>query len=415
MRSENGRRGWEAGIRCIAKQPAVAGRQSPPPPASRSFAYLAGYCLCLCLLAAGCQGPPKAGPRDSLANEQERQHQLFDSFKLPEKLGTVDNLGLQLPAVSPDGTQILFLRLDAPTVSPLTLLGSDAPGDTPAEGTLSIWLRPLKGTGGGRRLSSQRWAHSPIWSASGQAVAYAVNEPPGSRIVHVDLTTGRETVLGLPEAVNCLPRFDGDDRTLLFCGGPGPSGPFRVFRQVVSAGPPVPLTPEGQHCLLPVMSRDDGRVLCARADGNSLSWVQAGPAGVVDLAGPIGAAGAAALAVWAGITEPVSPDRASFAFYQEGADRICAFDVEGKRLARHRMGSIAACWLDHEFMALATPDGLFVVNAFTGVSLSLMSGSWIPARYVPASHALIVLGKGPTPSRLSIYQIVFEQQERKKA
>jgi len=365
--------------------------------------------LLLCLLAAGCQAPRGGASSDPLTAGMDQHSRLFGRFKLPENVGTVENVGLQLPAVSPDGAQVLFLRLEAESVSPLTLLGSGDAADTAAEGTLGVWLRPLKGAAAGRRLSSRRWAHSPAWSPSGRAAAYVANEPPGSSIIHVDLSTGREVVLGLPNAVNCLPRFDGDDRTLLFCSGPGASGPFRVFRQAVGEGAAAALTPEGQHCVLPVFSRPGGQVVCARADGDSLHWVQAGGEGMVDLIGPVGeAAGAGSLAIWAGITEPVSPDRAGFLFYEPAGDRIVAYDVEGKRLARHRAGTIAACWMADDGIAIATPDGLFVVNAFTGVSLSLMSGSWIPARFVPESRTLVVLGKGPARSRLSIYQIVFE-------
>lgn len=371
--------------------------------------------LCLGLLAAGCHVPPAASPADPLTAGMERQSRLFGNFKLPERVGAVENVGLQLPAVSPDGTQILYLRLDAPAVSPMTLLGSADPADTPAEGTLAVWLRSLEGTAAGRRLSSQRWAHSPVWSPSGQAVAYVVNETPGSRIIHRDLAGGRETPLGVPGAVNCLPRFDGDDNSVLFCSGPGASGPFRVFRQVVGEGPAADLTPEGQHCLLPVMSAAAGQVVCARAEGNSLHWVSASLAGMTDLVGPVGESeGASPLSIWAGVTEPVSPDRASYLFYEADGGRIAVYDVAGKRLARHRSGSVAACWLGSDTIALATSDGLFAVNAFTGVNLPLMSGAWIPARFVPGSRTLVVFGKGPASSRLSVYRIAFEPPDKEK-
>jgi hypothetical protein len=346
----------------------------------------------------------------------ERHTQTFGRFQLPEQIGVVENVGLQLPVVSPDGEQILYLRLNAPAVSPMTLLGSSDPADTPAEGTLAVWLRPARGTNAGRRLSSQRWAHSAAWSASGRAIAYVVNEPPGSRIVHRDLASGHETSLGVPGAVNCLPRFDGDDSTLMFCSGASASGPFRIFRQKAGEDSAVALTPEGQHCVLPVLSEAGGRVVCARADGYSLHWARASAEGTADLGDTIGDSdGPGALALWAGITEPVSPDRTSFLFYEAASGRIAVYDAATKRLARHRAGSVAACWIDKESVALATPDGLFVVNAFSGVSLSLMSGAWVPARFVPESRTLVVLGKGPASGRLTVFAIAFEPPEKEKS
>ena len=237
---------------------------------------LAGFLMCLALLTAGCKTPPGGNAGDPLTTGMERQSKLFGRFKLPEKVGVVENLGLQLPVVSPNGEHILYLHLDAPSVSPMTLLGSDDPSATPKEGSLAVWLRPLKGTAPGRQLSSQRWAHSPVWSASGRTIAYVVNEPPGSRVIHHDLATGHETPLGVPGAINCLPRFDGDDHSLLFCSGTTADGPFRIFRQTAGEGPPVALTPEGQFCLLPVLSEDAGRVICARRRGLAALGAQDG-------------------------------------------------------------------------------------------------------------------------------------------
>lgn len=371
--------------------------------------------LSLGLLAAGC-GAPKIGATESYTGRMERHAREFGRFRLPEQVGVVENIGLQLPAVSPDGEQVLYLRLDAPAVSPMTLLGSSDAADTPGEGTLTIWLRPARGTSAGRRLSTQRWAHSAVWSASGRAIAYVANEPPGSRIVHHDLASGRETSLGVPGAVNCLPRFDGDDRSLLFCSGASAAGPFRVFRQCTEGEPAAALTPAGQHCVLPVLSEAGGKVLCARASGHSLHWARAGVEGTADVSDRIGNGdGPGVLALWAGIAEPVSPDRKSVLFYEAGADRIAVYNAADKRLARHRTGSVAACWINNESIALATPGGLFVVHAFSGVSLSLMSGAWVPARFVPESRTLVVLGKGQTSSRLSIYAIGFEPPEKEKS
>ncbi|MEP0843652.1 MAG: hypothetical protein HRF43_13190, partial [Phycisphaerae bacterium] len=256
------------------------------------------------------------------------------------------------------------------------------------------------------------WAHSPVWSPSGRAVAFVVNEPPFARIVHLDLSSGDETLLGLAEAVHCQPRFDGDDRTLLFSAGPAGRGPFRVYRQRVGEGPPAPLTPEGRDCFLPLLVDDRGGVICASNLQGPPRWVRATLEGATDLTTAISGEGPeAVIGVCAGVAEPVSPDRRTFAYYDAVEGRVAVCDFAGRRTARHIRGSIAACWIDPRILAVATPDNLFAVDAFSGVRVALMSGAWVPARFVPASRTLIAFGlrgKGAAPTRLTIYRMVLE-------
>lgn len=398
-RGSDDARGARTICSAIRKRFSLLGCRLPPP--GRAALVLFAVAL------AGCQAPqPTPGPSAQNPAEPAR---LFREVGLPTQIGLVENRGPQLPAVSPDGTRIVYLRVDAETISPMTLLGSAEPGDTPVEGTLSLWIRPLEGSLPGRRLSQQRWVHSPVWAPSGKAIAFVANESPGSMIVHLDLNSGRETLLGMPGVVNCLPRFDGDDRTLLFCSGASAAGPFRVFRQELEQGAPDALSPEGEDCVWPALTSPEGRAVCAVASQEQLRWVLAGPDGTTDLSGPVGEGGRPALlSVCAGVGDPVSPDRRGFLFYNAFDNRIVVCDFTDRRLAQHRSGSIAACWIGPEICALATADNLFAVHVFSGVSLPLMSGSWIPVRFVPTTRTLIVLGKGPGPSRLAIYRITLE-------
>jgi hypothetical protein len=338
----------------------------------------------------------------------ERHARLFGDTDLPRRIGAVENVGLQIPRVSPNGRQMLYLQTDQDYLSPLTLLGSPDPQHTPPEGSLSIWLRPVEGAALGQRLSPQRWAHSPVWSDTGDAVAYVVNEPPESYIVHVDLSTGRQTLLGRPGMLNCLPRFDGNDQTLLFCAGEEAAGPFRVYQQAVGDAEPTALTPAGADCLFPVMSDGRGSVLCAQVSGEHLNWVKSGPGGIATLASQCGlSARPGVLQTWAGVASPLSPGRDGVLFYDLARDRVCVLHVAERVVRRHRPGSIAACWLDNETIALAIPDGAFVVNTTTGMSISLFNGQWLPSRYVPATRRLILLGHD-TPRRFAIWEVVFK-------
>lgn len=335
----------------------------------------------------------------------------MQSFELPRKIGAMDNPGWQIPLVSPDGSQIAYVRVEAEGLSPMALLGSGDPADMPPEGTMAVWLRPSTGTMPGRRLSPQRWAHSAVWSASGRAVAYVANEPQGSHIVHVSLATGQQTLLGVPGAANCLPRFDGDDHTVLFCAGASAAGPFRVYRQAAGEVVPTPRSPEGADCLLPAMTGSASKVLCAQVQGDRLNWVWATPEGTEAVAMPWGQADrAAVLQVWAGIAEPVSPDRDAVLFFDMATDRVCALHLSERAVRQHRQGSIAGCWLDSRTIALATAEGVFVTDTRTGASNSLFSGQWIPCRYAASRQRLILLAQ-QTPQAFAIWEVAEKPQE----
>jgi len=364
------------------------------------------------MLLAGCRTTGKESPAKLARASNEEHMRQFGDSGLPRKIGTVANMGLQIPTVSPDGKQMLYLQTDRDYISPMTLLGSPEPEHTPTEGSLSIWLRPTPGSGPGRRISHHRWAHSPVWSRSGRTIAYVVNAPPESFIVHLDLTSGLETTVGLPGAINCLARFDGDDQTLLFCSAKKPGAPFRIYRQHAGKNKPIVLTPEGPDCIFPVCSDDGGQVLCAQADGDHLNWVKCGPNGTVVLAQRCGSADRpTCLQTWAGIASPLSPDRNSFLFYDTLRNLIAVFHADEGLVRRHRTGGIAACWLTNNAIALATSEAVFVVNTATGMSPQLFNGQWIPCRYVPSSRRLIMLRR-ETSRRFSIVEIVFKQELR---
>ena len=109
-----------------------------------------------CLALAGCETPTATPSLDRAAQGDEHRRR-FGDFELPNKVGYVPNAGLPAPpAFSPDGEWILYARTDRSAVSPMTLWGSPDPQHTPADGSLSIWLRPTRGTEPGRRLSAER-------------------------------------------------------------------------------------------------------------------------------------------------------------------------------------------------------------------------------------------------------------------
>jgi len=173
----------------------------------------------------------------------------------------------------------------------------------------------------------------------------------------------------------------------------------------------VALTPPGADCIFPVLSDGVAGVLCAQIEGEHLNWVKCGLRGIVEVAPQWGrSAHPQLLQTWAGIAAPLSPSRGAVLFYDLVRDRVCVLHVAERTVRRHRPGSIAACWVDDDAIALATPDGVFVVNTATGMSVSVFNGQWIPGRFLPATNRLLLLGHD-TPHRFAIWNVAFKPQE----
>ena len=79
------------------------------------------------LWLTGCRTPDSPSPGEILRAKNERHVALFGDFELPRRLGSVENVNLQIPTISPDGNQMLYLRTDRDFLSPMTLLGSTDP------------------------------------------------------------------------------------------------------------------------------------------------------------------------------------------------------------------------------------------------------------------------------------------------
>ncbi len=362
-----------------------------------------------CWMVFGCACTSPAPKPNPLTVAQETHRQNFGDFDLPRKIGMVENIGLQLPVVSPDGENMLYLRTDQEFLPPMTLLGAN-PFEKPETGILSIWIRPLRGADFGRRISDQRCCHSAVWSRSGQFIVYVANESQSSSIHLFDLAAGQDTALGVDGTINCLPRFGLDDQTVIFCSAQQPSGPFRIYRQTVG-DQPIALSPEENDCVLPALMRDDGSVICARVEADHLNWIRCLDGHMVDLLREVGVADRPALLqTWAGINTPVSPDGRSLAFFDGLQNRIGVLYFDERIVRRHRPGTAAACFLDSHSLALATPEGLFAVDTETGVSISLMNGQWIPLAFIAEQNRLVLLGKEGSGARFAIFEMIFRPQ-----
>jgi hypothetical protein len=363
--------------------------------------------LAAAVLAAalvGCATNPANNGADQYARINAAHLERFGNADLPRRVGTVENIGLQIPRIDPTGRQLLYLRTDQSGINPLTLCGA-AP---PENAHLSIWRRDVAGDALGVCISAAYdWAHSPVWAPDGSAIAFVATTIKGTTVVHHDLRTGAQTRLGVPGQLNILPRFDRTPTALLFCTGTDPTGPFQIARQQVTERVPTILTPPGTSLLLPVMTDGQAQVLCAQPDGQHLRWVQAHAAGTNALTSTWGRAPVPnPLQTWAGISQPLAPDAASLLFFDSLRERLAVLHIPDKLVRHHRRGTIAGCWIDPTAIALATRDGVFIVHAETGASVSVFNGAWIPATFRISDHTLILYGQ-ESPRKFAIWEVSF--------
>lgn len=379
---------------------------------------IAGLAALLPLVGmSGCAETTGPSPATLARIRQDQHAAAFGDFELPRQIGAVENIGLQLPRISPDGGQMLYLRSDLTEVSAMTLLGSPDPAHTPAEGVLSVWLRPTEGSGFGQRFSTGRWSHSPVWSPDGRAVAYVAAQEHGTLIMHKDVAGGYERPIGIPGKINVMPAFHRHGRAVLFCVGDRVEGPWRIYRQEPDQTEPIPVSPQGMDAVLPVMAAGElESSVFGVVSGGKLSWARLQGDSVSILADNVAPGSRQHLLLpFACIPEPVSDRGHAFAFYDATSNRVLVCSTEEGRFNRHRPRSIGACWLGPEAIALATvggsnvrgePDYLFAVQTETGVSLPILNGRWLPARYVPRERRLLLLGE-ENPRQLSVVELVF--------
>jgi len=148
---------------------------------------------------AGCAGvAPKTTPVPSPAKELQQTHVQFEIAPL----GEVPNSGLQLPAVSPDGQWIAYLRVggDRP-------LGPEALFTGRGLAAVSLHLRPLGG--GPTRTLCAGGAAWPVWSADATHLAFVVYTKSGRcdlAIHDLNAATTRRRSLGFPRMM--MPALD---------------------------------------------------------------------------------------------------------------------------------------------------------------------------------------------------------------
>lgn len=357
------------------------------------------------VLSLGCRSAAPAITGAPEFVDWEKTRQRFANA-WPKRVGSVENNGLELPRCSPDGRWLAYLHIEGPPPPPQIRLAG--PRSTPAEGSLQLWLKPVAGDDPGRRMSEERWVHSAAWSPDGQSLVYVVNDPDGASRLVLHPIAGQPTSIGVAGRRNCIPSFAPDGKSILFCVSPVEEARFELHRADLPGGRPASLGDRpifGQH---PRMTPDGQAVYYFEAGQSGLQlWRHRVRGGGGDLlldgCGPPDPL--ASFHALECVVDPMNSD-GSFCLFDATAGRIVGVSSDGRSSRGHRENTVAACWIEPSLFVLATEQDLFLTSAASGLSHTLLNGSWLPVRYRPADQTLILLGRA-TNERFAVWQLVF--------
>jgi dipeptidyl aminopeptidase/acylaminoacyl peptidase len=344
-----------------------------------------------------------SGAPDYVAWEQTKAR--FRNFRI-QKIGGVEKHWLELPRASPDGESLLYLRSQDQAPDRRTLLvEKDA---TPPDGELQIWLRPTAGADPGQRISEEEWVHSARWSPDGSSIVYAANGRDGSSRMVWRSLNGDVRMFGAPKQRNCSPTFSGNGSEIVWSASPIEEDRFSLFRADISEPDSTPISTQilGLH---PVGAEDGSGVFYLslasdraqlwRSDETSRSFLllveDCGPANPIALLNSL-----------ASVPQPVGPD-GSFCLFDTRRERILTVSPDGSIIQRHREGTFAACWIEAGLIVIATENDLFLTDTTSGMSLTLLNGSWLPIHYDRDGRRLLLLGRS-SEARFSVYRLEFE-------
>ena len=131
------------------------------------------------------------------------------------------------PQFSPDGTKLAYM--------------SDR------SGTMEIWIANRDGSNG-FQLSAVGGAGTPRWSPDGQALAFDVPTPTGSKIVVQNLHGGAPQILTQDQQHNVCPSWSQDGKWIYFASPR--SGAWQVWKMPARGGTPEQVTHNGGHAAL---------------------------------------------------------------------------------------------------------------------------------------------------------------------
>ena len=320
-----------------------------------------------------------------------------------EPLGDAPNSGLQLPAVSPDGQWIAYLRHDGDRpVSPDDLLAGRGLA------AMSLHVRLL--AGGTARVVCPSGAAWPAWSGDGKTLAFVAFDEPGRgrlglyRPIEGDLRYLKAD--GGP--VISMPALDarGERIAYVASGGDSPAPALHVLTVATGRTDSCPPAEDIQGRFWPLWTAD-GRVVhvAASKDDSWLAQWTPGRGGGRRLARirfsrtPVGA-----FQCFAAVAGPLSADDTRLAYYDTTRDRIVLVDLRDGAETDLPEATRAGCWADAGRFAVAGDEELLLA-APGAEPARVMRGAWLPRGPAGAPGRLILLGRGSHPFSFALVRL----------
>jgi hypothetical protein len=165
------------------------------------------------------------------------------------------------PAVSPDGTQVVFTSWRA--------------------GQADIWLMNADGTGLRRLTDHPADDYAPAWSPDGRTIAFVSERASNQDIFLLDVTGGTLTPLAQSPRAERDPAWSPDGKRLAFVGIDAKSGWQRLWIVTAEGLGPVPLTRWPTHASSPLWLPDGETILFLgrERDGAPLGFFTIRPGG----------------------------------------------------------------------------------------------------------------------------------------
>ena len=345
----------------------------------------------------------------------------------------VPNVGVQLPAVSPDGRWIAFLDQDdaAPPAQPDDLVTGRNLGG------LSLWVRAVDAEGPARNvaLGGAAW---PTWSADASTLLFIGYDDLGCTLGLHDVTTGttRRKAVGLRHMMMPAMSPDGRRVALAAYGSvPDQALIFTLDLATDAALPGPPATLPGAQILPRWLDEDTLVYVQLGAVGGSagpgaalMRWTLGGPSAtpVAPLNAPASVFDAQHL--FAAIARPISPDHASLAYLDLTRGRIELVNLTDATSTALPGGYRAGAWWGGRWFVAADDRRIDLVERATSPTngpstpppptdpstpppsttpprLNLLDGRWVPLWADADQQSILLIGESDRPDRFSVLQL----------
>ena len=312
-----------------------------------------------------------------------------------EKLGQIPNSGLLLPAVSPDGQWIAYLKTapQAAASSQSLLTGKHLAG-------VALVLRRTR-PGAAPKTICPSGAAWPTWSADGRCLAFVVAAEDGRcRIGLHDLAGGTTRRVSVGARWMIMPAVSPDAGRIAAAVALDVPGRSRLHLLDVrtAALSPAPAGQKTPWQLWPLWQ--DGGVVFLQRSGETaalMQWTPAEPKArrLTDLVAAEGMSDAFRLL--AAVPRPLSPDGRRLAFYDMWQDRVRIADLSGGAARMLPPRTRAACWFGDDFLLAATDEELLLASSRGDQRKRLLRGKWLPLWADPRTRQVIVCTPGAEP------------------